>query len=152
MINGRIFPWFFFISLLFCLHFFKSAIGQHDTGSAVSAKKLGSPVYTIYLSFDDGPLEGSEDIDDAVKKEDIRINVFVVGMHARANERMARFYKLYETNSFIEIGNHSFTHAHGHYKAYYEKPDSVLGDFIKNQGELGIKYKLARLPGRASRL
>src|SRR5579871_3701780 len=73
-------------------------------------------IYTIYLSFDDGPLEGSEDINDAVKKEDIPINVFVVGLHATANKRMEGFYKLYEGNSYIEIGNHSFTHAYDHYE------------------------------------
>ena len=41
-----------------------------------------------------------------------------------------------------------YTHAHDHYNLYYEKPDSVLRDFEKNQFELGIKNKLARLPGR----
>jgi peptidoglycan/xylan/chitin deacetylase (PgdA/CDA1 family) len=61
---------------------------------------------------------------------------------------MSRFYQLYESNPYIEIGNHSFTHAHDHYKEYYEKPDSVVSDFEKNQQELHIKYRLARLPGR----
>jgi peptidoglycan-N-acetylglucosamine deacetylase len=105
-------------------------------------------VYSIYLSFDDGPLEGSEDINDAVKKEDIKINVFIVGMHVLSNPRMSRFYELYESNPYIEVGNHSYSHAHDHYKEYYEKPDSVLEDFVKNQGEFHIQHKLARLPGR----
>ena len=83
-----------------------------------------------------------------MQKENIKVNVFVVGMHVLASPRMQRFYKLYEADPHIEIGNHSFTHAHNHYNLYYEKPDSVLHDFEKNQLELGIKYKLARLPGR----
>jgi peptidoglycan/xylan/chitin deacetylase (PgdA/CDA1 family) len=105
-------------------------------------------LYHIYLTFDDGPLEGSEDINDAVKKEDIPVNVFIVGQHVISSPRMTRFYKLYESNPYIEVGNHSFTHAHDHYKEYYEKPDSVLEDFVKNQEQFHIPNKLARLPGR----
>jgi len=130
------------VCMLFCLS--SSKFASNKNVKEISADS----VYTIYLSFDDGPLEGSEDINDAVKKEDIPVNVFVVGMHALANKRMEGFYKLYEANPYIEIGNHSFTHAHDHYQAYYAKPDSVLHDFTKNQDELQIKNKLARLPGR----
>ncbi|WAC07930.1 MAG: polysaccharide deacetylase family protein [Thermodesulfobacteriota bacterium] len=68
--------------------------------------------YTLYITFDDGPLEGSEDINDAVKKEDIKVNVFIVGKNVLSNARMKRFYGLYQNNPFIEIGNHSFSHAH----------------------------------------
>jgi peptidoglycan/xylan/chitin deacetylase (PgdA/CDA1 family) len=131
--------------------FVMAALFLFSSNTSVSLKKnnsIADTVYTIYLSFDDGPLEGSEDINDAVKKEDIPINVFVVGLHALSSKRMEGFYKLYEDNAYIEIGNHSFTHAHDHYQLYYEKPDSVLHDFIKNQDELQIKNKFARLPGR----
>ena len=55
----------------------------------------------IYITFDDGPLEGSEDIDDAVRKEKINVNVFVVGQHALSSSRMKGYYHLYETNPFI---------------------------------------------------
>jgi peptidoglycan/xylan/chitin deacetylase (PgdA/CDA1 family) len=41
----------------------------------------------IYLTFDDGPLDGSEDIDDAVTKENIKINVFIVGQHAQSTKK-----------------------------------------------------------------
>jgi len=125
-----------------------SVMAQSQVPSSAMQHKKDSTIYTIYLSFDDGPLEGSEDINDAVQKEDIKVNVFVVGMHAFASARMQRFYKLYEADPHIEIGNHSYTHAHDHYNLYYAKPDSVLRDFEKNQLELGIKNKLARLPGR----
>lgn len=102
----------------------------------------------IYITFDDGPLEGSEDIDDAVKKEKIKVNVFVVGQHALSSQRMKAYYHLYETNPFIEIGNHSFSHAHDHYAAYYKNAASVLHDFFICQDTLHIPNKLARQPGR----
>lgn len=113
---------------------------QHTTDSFVN--------YTLYITFDDGPLEGSEDINDAVKSEDIKVNVFVVGQNALSNQRMKRFYELYQNNPFIEIGNHSFSHAHDQYKEFYDNPANVLQDFLKNQQDLQIKNKLARLPGR----
>lgn len=103
---------------------------------------------TIYLSFDDGPLEGSEDINDAVNKEQIKVTVFVVGQHAIKDDRMKSFYKLYQNNSFIEIGNHSFSHAHNQYEAFYKNPVTVLKDFQKNQTVLSIPDKIAREPGR----
>ncbi len=102
----------------------------------------------IYITFDDGPLEGSEDIDDAVRKEQIKVNVFVVGQHALASERMKGFYKLYQNNPYIEIGNHSFSHAHDHYKEYYQNPAGVVADFMKCQDTLKIPTKFARQPGR----
>jgi peptidoglycan/xylan/chitin deacetylase (PgdA/CDA1 family) len=102
----------------------------------------------IYITFDDGPLEGSEDIDDAVRQEKINVNVFVVGEHALSNDRMKSYYKLYRQNPYIEVGNHSFTHAHEHYKRFYLNPSAVVADFQKCQTELKIPTDYARLPGR----
>jgi peptidoglycan/xylan/chitin deacetylase (PgdA/CDA1 family) len=102
----------------------------------------------IYLSFDDGPLEGSEDINDAVTKEQIKVTVFVVGQHAMSNDRMKGFYKLYQNNPLIETGNHSYSHAHNQYEAFYKNSSAVLADFQKNQILLSIPNKIAREPGR----
>jgi peptidoglycan/xylan/chitin deacetylase (PgdA/CDA1 family) len=109
---------------------------------------IQKPLKHIYLTFDDGPLEGSEDIDDAVRAEKIKINVFVVGLHVRALPRMRNYFQLYENNPFIELGNHSFSHAHDEYRLFYKDPESVYQDFIKNERILQLKSKLVRLPGR----
>ncbi|HYA14402.1 MAG TPA: polysaccharide deacetylase family protein [Syntrophales bacterium] len=106
------------------------------------------PPYHIYLSFDDGPLEGSEDIDDAVRVEKIKIDVFLVGSYVREIPRMYNYFQLYENNPNIEIGNHSYSHAHDEYRLFYQDPESVYQDFIKNERMLHLKSKLARLPGR----
>lgn len=111
-------------------------------------KKNDSAIQNIYITFDDGPLEGSNDIDDAVRNEQINVNVFVVGQHVLRDKEMRSFYKLYEENPYIEIGNHSFSHAHNRYKNYYAKPDAVVTDFLKCQETLNIKEKIARQPGR----
>ena len=102
----------------------------------------------IYLTFDDGPLDGSEDIDDAVTKENIKINVFIVGQHAQSTKKMRRYYQLYLNNPLIEVGNHSFSHAHNQYEKFYENPQNVFQDFLKCQDQLKIPNKYARQPGR----
>ena len=106
------------------------------------------PAYHIYLTFDDGPLEGSEDIDDAVRADKIKINVFVVGSHVRSVPRMSSYFQLYENNPYIELGNHSYSHAHDEYSLFYKDPEAVFQDFEKNERVLQLKTKLARLPGR----
>ena len=112
------------------------------------APKDTTGIKYIYLTFDDGPLEGSEDIDNAVRAEKIKVNVFVVGQHVLSDARMRGFYKLYQQNPYIETGNHSFSHAHNHYKLFYDSPAVVVADFKKCQDTLHIPNKLARQPGR----
>lgn len=106
------------------------------------------PVRTVYLTFDDGPLEGSEDVDYVVRQEEIKINVFLVGSQALSNSRMKGYSQLYKTNPWIEVGNHSYSHAHNGYQTYYADADAVLQDFLKNEKAMHLSTKLARLPGR----
>jgi len=113
-----------------------------------SIKAPAANIQHIYLTFDDGPLDGSEDIDDAIRQERVKINVFLVGQHALGSKKMEDYFHLYQRNPYIEIGNHSFSHAHDHYKSFYEKPDSVVADFLKCQQLLNIPHKYARQPGR----
>jgi peptidoglycan/xylan/chitin deacetylase (PgdA/CDA1 family) len=99
----------------------------------------------IYLTFDDGPLNGSQRINDAVLTEKLPIFVMLVGKHALARPEDV---KLYKENKFIGVGNHSYSHANNHYKLYYSTPKSVLNDFVKNKDALKLSNKIGRLPGR----
>jgi peptidoglycan/xylan/chitin deacetylase (PgdA/CDA1 family) len=121
---------------------------QRPIAAQERPKENNPPARTIYLTFDDGPLEGSEDVDEAVRREKIKINVFVVGISTQNSQRLQKYLQLYKNNSWIEVGNHSFSHAHSDYLAYYNNPDDVLQDFLKNEKILNIPNKLARLPGR----
>ena len=123
-------------------------IVQRPLAAQERPKEPGPPTRTIYLTFDDGPLEGSEDVNDAVIREETKINVFVVGLNTQYSKRLQKYLHLYETNSWIEVGNHSFSHAHDDYYAFYNNPDTVLQDFLKNEKTLHLANKLARLPGR----
>lgn len=106
------------------------------------------PIKYIYLTFDDGPLNGSENIDSVVLAERLKINVFLVGEHAENSKKLGTYYKLYEQNPFVESYNHSFTHANNKYKEFYSNPQNVLADIQKNEQVLGLRYKTVRLPGR----
>lgn len=118
-----------------------------DSSKSTPVTKTDSSLKYIYITFDDGPLKGSEDIDDAVRNEQIKVDVFVVGQHA-LSDRLKGFYKMYQTNPYIEIGNHSFSHAHNHYGKFYRNPSAVLADFLRCQTALQISNKIARQPGR----
>jgi peptidoglycan/xylan/chitin deacetylase (PgdA/CDA1 family) len=117
--------------------------------SAPELKTAGEkPLYHIYLSFDDGPLEGSEDIDSAIRAEKVKINVFVIGSYVQIFPQMRKYFQLYENNPYIEIGNHSYSHAYNEYTNFYKDTESAYQDFVKSENVLKLKKKLARLPGR----
>ena len=104
---------------------------------------------TVYLTTDDGPLRGSEYIDAAVREYEVPMTAFVVGKHAQSLAFRARL-EAYRNNPHIRLGNHSYTHADGHYLDYYRHPQRVLRDFEHNQRALGLSEKIGRLPGRDS--
>jgi peptidoglycan/xylan/chitin deacetylase (PgdA/CDA1 family) len=135
--------------ILCALCFFtdKHAYAQNKPPSeeSLATKK---PVNHIYLTFDDGPLEGSDEVSDAVQTEKIGVTIFVVGSNVVISQRLKDYYHLYEHNPYIEIGNHSYSHARDAYGKFYENAEAVLLDFLKNQMVLHLKTKLARLPGR----
>jgi len=102
----------------------------------------------VYLTFDDGPLNGSENINDIILQEKIKISVFMVGMHVIKNRQMDTYAKYYDQNPYIDEYNHSYTHANDHYEAFYNDPDKSVQDILYNQTLLKLPYKIVRLPGR----
>jgi peptidoglycan/xylan/chitin deacetylase (PgdA/CDA1 family) len=114
---------------------------------AIAAKQV-EPVKYIYLTFDDGPLEGSEHIDSVVLQERLKISVFLVGQLVMKNKKLQAYLEEYKSNPYIEAYNHSYTHANGKYKKFYSAPVSVLDDIQQDEAVLGLHYKIVRLPGR----
>ncbi len=77
-----------------------SLCSQMAADQAAAAKKF------IYLTFDDGPLDGSEKIADAVAYEKVPITVLLVGRHA---ESKPDYLKLYKENDLGD-GRHLYAH------------------------------------------
>lgn len=130
----------FFIALCFRNNI---SLAQNNRGTLPDTVQQ----HIIYLTFDDGPLNGSEVINDIVLEEKVNVNVFIVGKNQMVTP-MKQSYDLYLQNPYIEIGNHSYSHANGRYKKFYKAPQKVLADFLKCQEVLNLSHKLARLPGR----
>lgn len=102
----------------------------------------------IYLTIDDAPLKGCEYIDSIVSAEKIKTNIFMVGNGIDGSQRFKKYYEAMAENNYIEIYNHSYSHANNRYAKYYKTPETVLEDFEKNQNDFNISHKIARLPGR----
>lgn len=110
-------------------------------------KTLDSNKYYIYLTFDDGPYKGSRAINEIAKKEQAHITAFVVGAHA-TNESSKQIVADYQSNPYVEVANHSFSHANNRYAKYYTNPKGVFDDIVKNEKTLNLDSKSVRLPGR----
>ena len=103
---------------------------------------------TIYLSFDDGPNEGTRKVMDILKAENIPATLFIVGRHVIGSKLQADIYDSLLLSEQIELANHSFTHAHNAYTKFYNQPDSVVVDFKKCADNFRLKNNIARTPGR----
>ena len=121
---------------------------QRKNADPIKPPLTAEPLKYIYLTFDDGPLKGSENIDSVILGERLKISVFLVGEHAEKSKQLGTYYKLYEQNPFVEVYNHSYTHANNKYELFYSNPENVLADIQKNEQLLNLRYKIVRLPGR----
>ncbi|HEV9035197.1 MAG TPA: polysaccharide deacetylase family protein [Puia sp.] len=104
--------------------------------------------YCIFLSWDDGPSEGSQSVNELALKDSLSINVFLIGRNACLTERSRAMVLEYAANPMVEIGNHSFTHANRKYEAFFRDPEVVLADFNRSRDSLHLTNGLTRLPGR----
>ncbi|MCY4779213.1 polysaccharide deacetylase family protein [Sphingobacterium sp. UT-1RO-CII-1] len=102
----------------------------------------------VYFTFDDGPLLGSAAIDSIATAKKIKINAFLVGRHANMSKGLKRDFERYYNNPLVDCYNHSYTHANNKFSAFYSNPVGAYDDFVKNEEDLTLKHKIARLPGR----
>jgi peptidoglycan/xylan/chitin deacetylase (PgdA/CDA1 family) len=162
-------PSFRYRFALFCLLFFvtctrpgyqqgKTAIAAGDSlkyfGKALPSKPLAKKVIKkkkkIYLTFDDGPNKGTQNVLDIVQQENVPATFFIVGQHVFASREQASTWDSLQHAINIEVCNHSYTHAHNHYEKFYQQPDSVVSDMEKTKDELLPDNNIVRAPGRNS--
>lgn len=104
----------------------------------------------IYLTFDDGPNRGTQNVLDIVQQEQVPATFFIVGEHVFASLQQARTWDSLQHAENIEICNHSFTHAHNHYSKFYEEPGTVVADMERTKEKLLPENDVVRAPGRNS--
>ncbi len=102
----------------------------------------------IYLTFDDGPNQGTENLLKILNKRNVSATAFLVGKHAYGSTKQKNDLELLKKNPLIELANHSFTHAHNKYTDFYKNADAVVRDFDIAKDSLKLYDKIARTPGR----
>jgi len=102
----------------------------------------------IYLTFDDGPNQGTENLIKILNKRNVCATAFLVGKHAYGSKKQKDDMELLKSNPLIELANHSFTHAHNKYTDFYKNADAVVHDFDIAKDSLKLYDKIARTPGR----
>jgi len=104
---------------------------------------------TIYLTFDDGPLPGTENILDVLAEQSVPATMFMVGMHAEASAERKALLARAKSMPLVTVGNHSYSHANNRYKHYYLDTEGVVADMLRANPILGLKPMVhARMPGR----
>lgn len=116
---------------------------------AVNVSKY--PAYkkkVVYLTFDDGPSENTEEILDILDKYNVKATFFVTGNHPEYNDMLERAYE--EGHS---IGLHTYSHD---YSSVYSSVDAYFEDLEKISDMVkditGEESKLIRFPGGSSNL
>lgn len=105
------------------------------------------PVRRVYLTFDDGPSSGTDEILDILAEYDVKATFFVVGKTGEWAEDAYR--RIVEDGH--TLGMHSYTHE---YQQIYASLDAYSEDLLVLQDYLyditGVKSVYVRFPGGSS--
>jgi peptidoglycan/xylan/chitin deacetylase (PgdA/CDA1 family) len=104
---------------------------------------------TIYLTFDDGPLPGTANVLSVLKAENVPAAMFMVGLHVETQPGGRALLDEAKAMPLVTVGNHSYSHANNHYRAYYANTQAVVSDMLHANRVLGLTPRVnGRLPGR----
>ena len=120
----------------------ESTTPDSGTESMVTVSSAGEKI--LYLTFDDGPINGTQNVLKVLKEEGIEATMFCVGRHAR--KRPALFLQEKRMPNIL-VANHTYSHANGHYSRFYSNLWGVMSDVEHAQLLLGGR-KYLRLAGR----
>lgn len=121
---------------------------QEDTNQFLWKKiNYDSSKQYIYLTFDDGPQNGTAAVFELCKQLGVKASFFMVGAHAQT-KRLRQIVSMIR-NAYPQtlLCNHSFTHANNKYQFFYHHPEMAVEDFFRSQASLNIPFKIVRLPG-----
>jgi peptidoglycan/xylan/chitin deacetylase (PgdA/CDA1 family) len=102
----------------------------------------------IYLTFDDGPNKGTQNVVNIINDEQVPATLFIIGEHVFGSRLQANMYDSVLASPYIEVANHSYTHAHNRFAKFYQEADSVVNDFRRCADSLSLSSNIVRTPGR----
>ncbi|MBR1860280.1 MAG: polysaccharide deacetylase [Lachnospiraceae bacterium] len=126
----------------------ETAFSTEDVVWAFSARgEIEEPAHKVYLTFDDGPSEYTDDILDILSRYGVKATFFVVGKESDADIELYR--RIVEEGH--TLGMHSYSHV---YSRIYASEESFTADLDKISGLLeeatGVKPEFYRFPGGSS--
>jgi len=98
----------------------------------------------IYLSFDDGPGQGTANVMKVLREEGVEATMFFIGRRIRNNRAL---YTQALSAPNLLVANHTYTHANGKYASFYSSSARVINDIDRAQALIG-GAKYLRLAGR----
>ncbi|MFT4204803.1 MAG: polysaccharide deacetylase family protein [Chitinophagaceae bacterium] len=138
------------------------AVPQHDTTHYDSSKKeeshiqaeddsipLDSAKKYVFLTFDDGPQPGTDNVIQSIKETGTKASFFMVGLHATFSPLMRSYVDQIRSGApSFWLANHSYTHAfNDRYLAFYHHPADAYNDFMRADSTLHIPEHIFRFPG-----
>jgi peptidoglycan/xylan/chitin deacetylase (PgdA/CDA1 family) len=123
------------------------ALVTTQNGTAESNLADADDTLKVYLTFDDGPSENTDEILDILDDYGVKATFFVVGKSDE--ESTARYQRI--VNEGHTIGMHSYSHQ---YSDIYSSLDAFQADLSKIQNTIydatGVETNLYRFPGGSS--
>ena len=124
---------------------------KNNKDSTIKASKFSENEVkkTLFLTFDDGPGIGTNNVRQTVEYEKTLVTFFIIGKHVFSSRKQRQTWVALKADPYIELCNHGYTHAwHNNFNKFYLCPDSVITDFNRTKDSLGFTNSIARMPGR----
>lgn len=123
-----------------------------DSANKEEGAKAEGGEATVFLTFDDGPMAGTDDVISVLKDKQVTGTFFFVGAHVISDWRKNQI-RAAQQAGFL-VANHSKSHDRL-YALYDSNPEEVLADFRANDAILAevlglpatTKFPYARFPG-----
>ncbi len=100
----------------------------------------------MYLTFDDGPLQGSNNIITTLQQENVKATMFMIGKHINKNRHHKKTFDRALKEPLVLVANHTYSHANGRYRHFYSDTDQVLLDMQRMDDILFENYQDYTLP------
>jgi peptidoglycan-N-acetylglucosamine deacetylase len=111
-------------------------------------KKIDNGKKKLYLTFDDGPNQGTRVVMDILKAEKVPATFYMIGLHRYGSPVQEKLWAEVNKEPSFEVTNHSFTHAYrNQFPKFYADVNGAVNDFVRNHDSLKFNNKIVRAPG-----
>ncbi len=122
-----------------------TVLAKQKADSVIKIKKAK----TIYLTFDDGPGAGTNNVINIIKQEKVTATMFIIGEHVHGSPSQNNTWNTMQFDSFLQICNHSYTHAfHNNFNKFYRESAGAINDFGRSNDSFHFTTNIIRTPGR----